>query len=220
MIHPIKNLFIKILIATVLFSSLYAFAQEIGEYEDFKPGDVLTYSTKAEGKAGEYIFSFTEVQDGAVKGVTTFMGKKMQFESPAHGYLGKEFCLAEVAECQWTPPAKLFDKNDKLNDKSKMFTRVDIKGTDTAYAEEELSNTVEKIEKIKVPAGEFNAFKVKTTGTIKAVLKNGKTYPGTLNMTTWYGVVNQRMVMIKREYTNSFKGDFMQELSKIPEIAK
>jgi hypothetical protein len=200
----------------MLFLPLAIQAQSLPEASDFAAGDKLTYQTKASGKSSKYEFVFNEVSPSQVKGTTRIDGKQMEFESPSHGHLGKEFCLAEVMECEWTPAVKLFDKNTKVGDKWSVVTNIKLKNN--TVVDEVIEFKAEKFEKIKVAAGEFDSIRVSATGTIKAKVEKGDVYNGTLKMSTWFGVVNNRLVMIKREYTNTFKQPFSQELNKLPEL--
>lgn len=201
---------------TTLLFSLAIQAQTFPEAAEFAVGDKLTYQTKASGKSSKYEFVFTEVSSSQVKGTASIDGKQMEFESPAHGYLGKEFCLADVMECEWSPPVKIFEKTTKVGDKWTATTNIKLKNN--TVVDEAIEFKAEKFEKVKVPAGEFNSIRIYATGTIKAKVEKGDVYNGTLKMTTWFGVINNRLVMIKREYTNSFKQPFSQELAKQPEI--
>ena len=202
-------------LSALLFSTVLQ-AQTFPDAADFTAGDKLTYQTKASGKSSKYEFIFTEASVSQVKGTASIDGKQMEFESPAHGYLGKEFCLADVMECEWSPSVKLFDKTTKVGDKWTATTNIKLKNN--TVVDEVIEFKAEKFEKVKVPAGEFESIRVYATGTIKAKVEKGDVYNGTLKMTTWFGVVNNRLVMIKREYTNSFKQPFSQELSKLPEL--
>lgn len=205
----------KIILFGVIVLCGAASAQSLPEFSEFMPGEKLTYQTKASGKTSKYEFVFAEVNSSTTRGTVSIDGKQMEFESPAHGYLGKEFCLADVMECEWTPPVKMFTKDSKLGDKWSATTTVKMKNN--TVVDETIESKVEKFEKIKVPAGEFEAFRVSSTGSIKAKVEKGDVYTGTLKMTTWFGVVNKRLVLIKRDYTNSFRQPFTQELSKLPE---
>jgi hypothetical protein len=202
-------------LSALLFSTFLQ-AQTFPDAVNFTAGDKLTYQTKASGKSSKYEFIFTETSASQVRGTASIDGKQMEFESPAHGYLGKEFCLADVMECEWSPPVKLFDKTTKVGDKWTATTNIKLKNN--TVVDEVIEFKAEKFEKIKVPAGEFESIRVNANGTIKAKVEKGDVYTGTLKMTTWFGIVNNRVVMIKREYTNSFKQPFSQELAKQPEI--
>jgi hypothetical protein len=203
--------------ALSLFFSLVIQAQTLPETGEFSVGDKLIYQTKASGKSSKYEFVFNEVNQSLVKGIATIDGKRMEFESPAHGYLGKEFCLADVMECEWTPAVKLFDKNTKIGDKWTITTTVKLKNN--TIVDEAIEFKAEKFEKVKVAAGEFDSIRVFAAGSIKAKVEKGDVYNGTLRMTTWFGMINNRLVLIKREYTNTFKQPFSQELLKLPELA-
>ena len=206
----------KIIVQILMLTSSSTFAQSLAQFSDFVSGDKLTYSTRADFKNSKYEFTFTEITSNSVKGIATYDNKKMDFEMPAHGYLGKEFCLAEVMECEWKAPVKMFDKDSKLNDKWTSTTLVTLQNK--TLVDEVLESKVEKFEKIKIQAGEFDTFKVYTTGSIKAKLAKGDVYTGSLRMSTWFGVANNRLVLLKREYTNTFKSSFTQELAKLPEL--
>jgi len=64
------------LIFSVLSLTQYAYSQELGNLDDFKPGDKITYSVKTPSSSGEYVFTFTETSPSQVKGVATIAGKK------------------------------------------------------------------------------------------------------------------------------------------------
>ena len=215
-----KNLFRKCI--TLIFSVLsvipYAYSQELGKFDDFKPGDKITYSVKTPSFTGEYVFTFTETSPNQVKGVATIAGKKMDFEAPAHGYLGKEFAIGgpTFPKAEWSPPVKMFDKDTKLGDTWQVTTDISVDD----IVQEDLYFKAEKFEKIKIAAGEYDAMRVDTTGVIRwKSKKNSDSATATLTMTTWYGVSNQRLVMLKRDYKNTFKGAFTQELMKKPELS-
>ena len=212
----LKSLLLSIVI--IINFLIPAHSQILGTFSEFVPGDKLTYSVKAEGKTVEYIFTFTEVNSAQSKGIASIAGKTMEFQSPAHGILAREFSLAGgFFETEWNPPVKIFDKNSKIGDRWQIITDIEVK--DMANVREELESKVEKYEKIKIAAGEFDALRVYTTGSIKSKLKaNSVTYPGSLTMTTWFGMANNRLVMLKREYKNTFWNVFSQELAKLPEL--
>jgi len=208
------------LIFCVLSVTPYAYSQELGNFDDFKPGDKITYSVKTPSSTGEYVFTFTETSPNQVKGVATIAGKKMDFEAPAHGYLSKEFAPGGsfFQKAEWKPAVKMFDKNTKLGDTWQVTTDIDLE--EPSIVQEDLYFKAEKIEKIKIAAGEYDAMRVDTTGVIKwKSKKNNDSATATLTMTTWYGVSNQRLVMLKRDYKNTFKGAFTQELMKKPELS-
>lgn len=206
----------KIIFILIFICSNSTQADTFQDFSEFAAGDKITYQIKFYGKSSKYEFAFSDVNSSLVKGTASIDGKQMEFEAPAHGYLGKEFCLADVMDCEWTPAVKLFDKNTKLGDKWSVTTVIQMRNK--TIVEEVIESKAEKLEKIKVPAGEFETLRVYSTGTIKAKAEKGEVYNGTLKMTTWFGIANKRLVMIKREYTNTFRQPFSQELSKLPEI--
>ncbi len=205
-----------LLVSVVAMASTIAVAQTLPAFEDFKPGDKLTYNTKVGFKSSIYEFTFAEATPAIVKGVASIDGKQMEFQAPAHGYLGKEYCLADVMECDWTPPVKLFDKSIQVADKWTSTTLVSLQNK--FLVDEVLESKADKFEKIKIAAGVFDAIKITSTGSIKSKSPKGETYSGSLRMTTWVGVSNNRLVMLKREYSNTFKQSFYQELAKVPDI--
>jgi len=112
----------------------------------------------------------------------------------------------------------MFDKNTKLGDTWQVTTDIDLE--EPSIVQEDLYFKAEKVEKIKIAAGEYDAMRVDTTGVIRwKSKKNNDSATATLTMTTWYGVANQRLVMLKRDYKNTFKGAFTQELMKKPELS-
>jgi len=134
--------------------------------------------------------------------------------------LSKEFAPGGpyFQKAEWKPAVKIFDKNTKLGDTWQVTTDIDLE--EPSIVQEDLYFKAEKVEKIKITAGEYNAIRVDTTGVIRwKSKKNNDSATATLTMTTWYGVSNQRLVMLKRDYKNSFKGAFTQELMKKPELS-
>ena len=193
-------------------------AAPLSEFGEFAPGDKLTYQTRADGRTRTHTFTFSESSPTGVKGTVEIGGQQMTFEAPAHGYLGRELCLAQVMTCEWTPPVKMFDRTAQVNDTWNTTTVVTT--GKKILVDEILESKVERADRVKVPAGEFDSLLVLTTGSIKATTERGEVYKGTLKMRTWFGVVNKRLVLIKRDYENSFRETFTQELAKLPELSQ
>ena len=63
----------------ILGFSIFASAQgqTLPTFENFSPGDKLSYQTKANGKVSKYEFIFTETSDAHVKGTASIDGKQM-----------------------------------------------------------------------------------------------------------------------------------------------
>lgn len=208
----------RVLLLVLAFITGSTYATPLPEFEEFAVGDKLTYQTRADGRSSSHTFTFSESNPAGVKGTVEIGGQKMTFEAPAHGYLGRELCLAQVMTCEWTPPVKMFDRTLKINDSWNATTVVNT--GKKILVDEVLQSKVERADRVKVPAGEFDALLVLVSGTIKATTERGDVYKGTLKMRTWFGVVNKRLVLIKRDYENSFGDTFTQELAKLPELAQ
>jgi hypothetical protein len=201
----------KILLALIFSAvALPTTAQMLQTYETYKTGDTISYATRVGLRSYLHEFQIQEVLSGRLKGTVTIDNKKMDYEAPAQGFLGKEFCLAKIMECEWTPPVKIFDNDLKVNDEWSLATRVKMQ--DGTVVDEQIQSVADKFERLSVPAGEFDSIRISSNGEIKATAANGVVYVGTLKMTTWAGVVNGRLVMLKRTYSNSFRQSFSQEL--------
>ena len=87
--------------------------------------------------------------------------------------------------------------------------------TGEAFIFEQASErTVEAVEKIQTPAGEFEAYRVSATEQIKyrAKTETGSWYTGTATFTYWLTSIKGKLVFLKNEYQNSFGGRFTREL--------
>lgn len=167
------------------FTATAAMAQTLPAYSNFAPGDKLIYKVNRAGTPGTYEFTFSETSDAEVKGTVTLAGKSAPFAGPKHGYMAREFALSgDITEAQWSPPVKLFDAADKIGDK---FTQsIDITLGNGTRLVEVLDSKVEKTEKVRVPAGEFDSTRVETTSSIEGKGPTGMPFKGSLKMSTWY----------------------------------
>lgn len=71
---------------------------------------------------------------------------------------------------------------------------------------------VEKVEKVKVPAGEFEAYRVSHGARIKGTDAKGNPFSGKEDSREWLALVNGKLALIKVEYRNSFGEKFTREL--------
>ena len=216
MLNPLRLMRASLLL--LLLISGLARAAPPWNFADFAAGDKLTYQTRADGRPRLHTFTFSESGPNGVKGTVEIGDHKMTFEAPAHGFLGREICLAQLMTCEWTPPVKIFDRTLQVNDTWNTTTVVTTDKNITV--DEVLEFKVERADRVRVLAGEFDSLLVRTVGSINAKSDRGEVYKGTLQMRTWFGVVNKRLVLIKREYENSFRQTFTQELAKLPELAQ
>jgi len=74
---------------------------------------------------------------------------------------------------------------------------------------------VDKIEKVKVPGGEFEAAKVSFSGRIKGADDKGKPFSGKEDGTDWVAFVNGKTMVVKTVYRNSFGEKSTHELISV-----
>jgi len=118
-------------------------------------------------------------------------------------------CLANGQACKFTPGMEF--ARFPLEVGKRWSTSYTIEGeTFTARVIQERS--VERVEKIKVPAGEFEAFKIAYTGRMRGAAYGIIPFSGTEEGAEWVTVIEGRLVFARVAYRNSFGDDARLEL--------
>jgi hypothetical protein len=194
----------------VLVSIGSAAAQKLNTFNRPEPGDKLVYSwTLNNNKAQQMEEEFTAVEGAELRGVQRTGGKEFALVLPAVGQVSQGICLSNGQPCSFTPPLQILElpveKGRKWNGQ---YT---VKG-ETFTAEVAAERKLDKVEKIKVAAGEFEAFRVSSSGRIKGTDTKGNAFSGKEEGREWYALINGKMVPVRLEYRNSFGEKYTRDL--------
>jgi len=181
----------------------------------FENGDQITYIFKElpSGKSSEIRYVFDDINDASFVGRFYKEDLVLPIKSPRLGTIGDEVCLGTFEKCSFSPPMKLFDKNIKIGDE----WRQSIKVTGQTFISDVSQDVkVVKQEKVRIPLGEFDSFKVVAKGKFKGVTTKGDKFSGTETSELWVGNVSDKLVVLKANYANSFQDKWAIELSRGP----
>jgi hypothetical protein len=127
--------------------------------------------------------------------------------------LRKVMCHPNGQQCSFDPPANFIGL--PLEKGRKWTLSFTVKG-ETFTSQVTQERVVEKVEKIKVPAGEFEAFRVYFSGRIKGTDSQGRSFSGKEDGTDWFALVpGGKLNVIKTVYRNSFGEKFTRELTSV-----
>lgn len=122
-------------------------------------------------------------------------------------------CLTNGQQCRFEPGIHLLDlplqKGKKWNNE---FT---VKG-ESFSARIKQERQVEKVEKIKTAAGEFEAYRVTAKARIQGTDKAGASFAGNESLTEWWSVTpSGKVLMVKLDYRNSFGEKTTREVTAV-----
>ena len=198
----------------VLFNSVHpALAQTMEPSRLWEVGDKATYTWT--------LFSKTEQVEEEVLAVTDKeivmierMGEKTfdrVYDIQQKG-MTKYPCLNSMVQCAFTPANRWADFPLEKGKKWSNPTHVVGPGGEADLTKE---HVVEAYEKIKVPAGEFDTYRISFTGKIKGKDKKGNSFSASEKGTYWYALINGKPNMIKWVYSNTFPEKVVRELISV-----
>lgn len=195
--------------AFLLSVSLDAMAQRIDELLFNEPGDKITYSVTIDGKtfAMEQIFSANT--DQAVEGIQKIGDVSADVLIDKPFTIRKSFCLTSGESCVYVPGIQVLQLPLELERKWTSTFTVTGKNFVNEVTQQ---RKVESVEKIWVPAGEFECFKIVRSGHFTGRSNKGKSYSGSEEGVDWVGIVRGKAVLIKAIYKNSFGRQSSREL--------
>ncbi|NCV63758.1 MAG: hypothetical protein EBW49_07575, partial [Betaproteobacteria bacterium] len=101
---------------------------------------------------------------------------------------------------------------------SKWNTVFEAKG-ETLTAQVIQQAQASKLEKVKLKFGEYDAILVTNNDVIQGINNKSEVFSGKSTAKIWVGIVNNRALILKREYQNSFGEKFVQELAELPKVS-
>jgi hypothetical protein len=190
-----------------------ALAQKLERPKDWEPGDKAAYNWVLNNKAQAMEDEFTALTDTEFR-VTTKVGDKtydaaLSKDGPA---LLKAICLSNGQPCTFSPALRFAEFP---LEKGKKWTTPSTVTGETFVSEIAQERVVEKIEKVKVPAGEFEAYKVSFRSRITGKDAKGNAFSGKEDGSDWFAVSNGKLLLVKTVYRNSFGEKFTRELTSV-----
>lgn len=181
--------------------------------KEWEVGDNATYKWVLYNKAQQIDEELTAITDTELQYVQRAGGRTYEgaLERSTLAAL-KGMCLGNGQQCAFAPanPFWAFPLQ-----KGKMWmTTFTVKG-ETFTSEVTQERWVDKIEKVKVPAGEFEAYKISFKGKIRSTDKKGGVYTGKEDGAIWVTLVNGKANVVKIEYRNTFGEKATRELAAV-----
>jgi len=201
------------------FSLLAAFliptpasAQKMERTKNWEVGDKLTYTYTFADWSAHVVEQVVEVTEAEVR-TTQNIGDVQRHEgaySTADMSRMKGVCLANGEQCEFSPGEAWV--RFPLEKGKSWSSSMAVTG-DTFYSETSQERKVLAVEKVTTAAGEFQAYKVSSTGRIKVRRKSGEgPWEGTESATYWWTAIKGKLVLLKQEYQNSFGARSSREL--------
>jgi hypothetical protein len=197
-------------ILATLIAPGFAAAQKVERLEFPQPGEKFSYNLVINNKAQAVEDTWTASTDTEALGVRKSGGKEFEIavtKTPL--VLQKAQCISNGQACTFSPGVTLLELP---LEKGKQWTTAFTAKGETFTSEVTQERKVEKIEKVKVPAGEFEAFKIAVSGRFTGIDPKGNRYSGKEEVTEWVAMVGGKALYVKVAYRNSFGEKATQEL--------
>ncbi len=206
-----KTIALSALCATTLVLPCFCSAQNVPEPMNWETGDKLTFNWTRNGKSIAMVEEVVGTSDSAI-GIRYTAGDRSYDAAlvPGTFLYPKGICLANGQACDFAPAFKWIEFP---LERGRKWSGVSTVTGETFIAEVTYEHSVEKLEKVKVPAGEFEAFRIAQSGKIKARDRQGANpSTGKESGTVWIALVNGKPVPVRTEYRNSYGEKFTREL--------
>ena len=204
----------------ILFFTLpiQLFAQALGNFEPFEAGDVIVYSVTVNGAVKKLEYTYSNVNANTATGKVVFGDLVRDFKSSDLGLVDSQFGAGFNGDFFTnSPPNKMFESEIKVGGK---WNNLYEARSDTVTVQVIQQVMVSKIEKVKLKIGEFDAALISHSDLYQGVNDKGEVFSGKSTASKyWIGVVNNRMLVLKREYQNSFGQKAIQELAELPKVS-
>jgi len=206
----------KTIFLLLLLIPFTVLGQTLPSYDQFEPGDLITYSLNVGGKTKRLDYIFAKVEKNLLSGKVTFDTKEGEFSSSGLGFELQDFVFGSGEMTVRKPEVKIFDPTMKVGTQ---WTNLFEATGESFKVQVILKAQVEKFEKIKLKFTEVDCFVINFNEIIQGINLKSEPFTGKASYKIWVGVVNQRLLIVKREYQNSFDQKYIQELSESPKIS-
>ena len=176
----------------------------------FQPGDRVDYDWVRNGKAKLVEEEWLPAEGDDLRAVQKVGDKRFAVVVAKKSLVIRQMmCVANGQACTFSPGMEF--ARFPLEVGKRWSTSYTIKGeTFTAHVTQE--RIVERVEKIKVPAGEFETFKIGYTGRMRGAAYGIVPFSGTEEGAEWVTVIAGRLVFARVTYRNSLGDDATLEL--------
>jgi hypothetical protein len=210
-----KNMNAKVWLSmlALLLGPGMAAAQKIDRPKNPDAGDTATFNWVLNNKPQQVKDEWTGGDGDEVRGIQRVGDKQIALALGKEGFeLRRSMCFSNGQPCIFSPGLKFAEF--PLEKGKKWSSTFNVKG-ETFVADVSYERKVDKVEKVRVPAGEYEAFKVSHRGRITGTDAQGKKFNGNEEATDWFALVNGKLALIKTTYRNSFGEKFNRELTSI-----
>jgi len=197
--------------APLLIAPALAFAQQLEPpATTFQPGDRVVYDWVRNGKAQRVEEEWLAPEGNDLRAVQKVGGKRCAVLVAKKSLVIRQMmCVANGQACRFSPGMEF--ARFPLEVGKRWSTSYTIQAeTFTARVTQE--RTVERLEKIRVPAGVFDAFKIAYAGRMRGTARRIIPFSGTEEGAEWVTVIEGRLVFARVAYRNSFGDDATLEL--------
>ena len=173
--------------------------------EGYAAGDRLVYSFVLNNKTLIVEEEWSAGTSDEMQGVDKMAGRELPITIARSNYaVLRRMCIANGQACMNGSNGKGLEfVTFPLEQGKQWTTAVTVKG-ETFSADVTQDRKVEGVERIKVLAGEFEAFKVSYVGRVKGADTRGNRFNGKEEGTDWVALVGGKLVVVKFTYKNSF----------------
>jgi hypothetical protein len=187
-------------------------AQKLEQARNVEPGDKIQFNWVLNGKAQAFEEEWKSANGDEAVGVQRTGGKEIPLVAPKVGTVSQATCLSNGQPCTFSPPVNFMEL--PLEKGKKWQQAFTVKGeTFTSQVESEWQ--VDKVEKVKTAAGEFEAFRISHKGRIRGTDAKGSAFSGKEDGRYWVATVSGKLAVVKIEYRNSFGEKFTREATAI-----
>jgi hypothetical protein len=188
-------------------------AQKVESAKDREPGDKEIFKYVWNNKATNLEESWTALTEDEMIGVHKVDGKEYEIVMARSLYqLRKMRCFGNGQRCVFSPGLNFVQFP---LEKGKKWTTSTTLTAETFTGEIVQERTVEGVETLRIPAGEFETYKIKSVGHFKSKTTKGDVYIGKEEETDWVAIVSGKMLVVKIAYKNSFAETFSLDLISV-----
>jgi hypothetical protein len=197
-------------LTAALIGALPAKAQKMEPSKLWEVGDRAAYTWTLYSKSEKVEEEVVAVSDTEISMVERMGDRNFDrvYDTQQKGFT-RYACLNSMVQCTFTPANNWADW--PLEKGKKWSNPTHVRGP-TFEADLTKEHVVEGYEKVRVPAGEFGAYRISFTGKVKGKDSKGNGFSASEKGTYWYTVINGKPVMVKFVYQNTFPEKVTKEL--------
>jgi len=200
-------------LAALLLLPCLSIAQTMQPTKQLEVGDKATFRYTNHNKTETMTQEVVAVTGTEIRMLETRGPKRVDLVYDSSQYGFKQYICWPLPElCKFSPPNKyaIFPL-----EKGKKWTVTNHVVGETFEADLEKKHKVGQLEKVKVPAGEFMAFKITFSGKVKGKNNKGASFRITEKATYWYALINGKALMIKVKYSSTNGDKLTKELTSV-----